>query len=398
MINSPTVRSAVAYGLSGLGFSAGNLLLARSLPPAEYGQIALFLALIHFAIPIAPLGLDMLIIRNRTRPEKKELLKVLASGLLLGLAGGGLAAAFYGMSTAVALTIALCVAFGGANWVAAATYQSRQRLAPSLLLTQNQNFLLLAIGLALLFGAPPAGATVVAVITLGFLVSAMLGWARLPGPVDGRRPLAMPSRESMALVGVAAADMLLTQLDRLLIPLLLSMHDLAVYAVLAATIVAPFRVLQLAAAFAVAPKISAAANATQRKQVLLAEARYILPIVLLSAAAVWWLAPPVISLFVGDKYEITASLMLAGIAAGIAKVASSFTSAAVAAVAPPEILARMTGISWIAVPAAIAIAALLAEYGVAGVVYGVAAGWMFKALAATALLPRSLRNTPDAHA
>jgi hypothetical protein len=42
---SPTLRTVVVYGTSGLGFAGANLILARFLPTAEYAVFTLVNAL-----------------------------------------------------------------------------------------------------------------------------------------------------------------------------------------------------------------------------------------------------------------------------------------------------------------------------------------------------------------
>ena len=45
--NSTALRTAVVFGLAGVGYALGNLLLARALPRAQFGIFTLFLALVQ---------------------------------------------------------------------------------------------------------------------------------------------------------------------------------------------------------------------------------------------------------------------------------------------------------------------------------------------------------------
>jgi dUTPase len=47
LCQSPTLRSAVVYALSGLGFAGANLILARVLPTEQYAIFTLLIALIN---------------------------------------------------------------------------------------------------------------------------------------------------------------------------------------------------------------------------------------------------------------------------------------------------------------------------------------------------------------
>jgi O-antigen/teichoic acid export membrane protein len=49
---SPTLRSVVIYGASGLGFAGANLVLARLLPTAEYALFTLVIALANLGCAV----------------------------------------------------------------------------------------------------------------------------------------------------------------------------------------------------------------------------------------------------------------------------------------------------------------------------------------------------------
>lgn len=56
LLRSPASVAPAVYGSSGVGIALSNLLLARALPPREFGRLALALALMNLAIPLAPAG------------------------------------------------------------------------------------------------------------------------------------------------------------------------------------------------------------------------------------------------------------------------------------------------------------------------------------------------------
>ena len=61
---SPTLRSAVVYGASGLGFAGANLILARVLPTAEYGLFTLVIALVNLSFASGASGVDGMVNRR----------------------------------------------------------------------------------------------------------------------------------------------------------------------------------------------------------------------------------------------------------------------------------------------------------------------------------------------
>ena len=57
----------MGFGLGGVGFALGNLLLARALPPTAFGVFTLFLALVQMGASLAPIGLQGQVNRHPTR-------------------------------------------------------------------------------------------------------------------------------------------------------------------------------------------------------------------------------------------------------------------------------------------------------------------------------------------
>ena len=65
---------------------------------------------------------------------------------------------------------------------------------------------------------------------------------------------------SLALAGLAASGLLLVQLERLVLPHLLPLSDLALYGVLGAIAGSLFRVLQMGVGFSLLPRLRAASG------------------------------------------------------------------------------------------------------------------------------------------
>lgn len=108
---STTMRVAVAYGLIGIAWALGNLMLARVLPAAQYGIVALFIALTNVAGTIAPLGAEEVVRRRFFPASWAMLLRGAISGLAVGLLAAILAVAAYGID--LTLAALLCVGVVG---------------------------------------------------------------------------------------------------------------------------------------------------------------------------------------------------------------------------------------------------------------------------------------------
>jgi Na+-driven multidrug efflux pump len=115
--------------------------------------------------------------------------------------------------------------------------------------------------------------------------------------------------------------------------------------------------------------------------------------VLLGSAFLWLVTPWVERYLLAGKYHLTASLILATIVSGIAKLMSAFTKSAVTAVADPREVHILTLLSWVSVGVAILAALVGGRWlGLAGVIYGVGLGWTIRAGAAYYLTMRHLRR------
>src|SRR6185436_7101435 len=90
---STALRAAVGFGLGGVGFALGNLLLARALPPAQFGVFTLFLALVQMGASLAPIGLQGQVNRHPTRAVSPA--RLLLTSAIVGATTAAVAAVVY---------------------------------------------------------------------------------------------------------------------------------------------------------------------------------------------------------------------------------------------------------------------------------------------------------------
>jgi O-antigen/teichoic acid export membrane protein len=198
--------------------------------------------------------------------------------------------------------------------------------------------------------------------------------------------------ELVSLAGLTAVTLVLIQIERLVIPRRLSLDDLALFGVLAAVAASPYRVLQQGVGYTLLPRLRAAGTAAERRALLLREAQVSVGATLLASALIWALSRPVVSWWLAGKYELSAGLLLAAIAAGFAKVASAFATAAATALCTERELERLRVLAWLALAAAFAGCIAGARFGLIGVVGGAGVGWLCFAAAAGFLAAPHLRD------
>ena len=186
--------------------------------------------------------------------------------------------------------------------------------------------------------------------------------------------------------------MALQQLDRLVIPRLLSFEALATFSVLAVLVIAPFHVLQLAVEHTLLPRLRHAERPAERRRLLRTEALALfgigLPAGLLAVGIVPWLA----DLLLGGKYELGRGLVLAAVVAGLLRVASGLARTTAAALGTTSELARLNAQAWFAVLVGAAGAVLGSRFGLTGTIYGTSLGWATLVMVAMRVGARHVRE------
>lgn len=381
------------YGASGLGFAGANLVLARVLPTDQYALFTLVTALGNLGYSLAPAGLDGMVNRRHLEAGPALLRQALWPAGLVGLGFGGIGLFAYDMPVALAAMLFASATLGGLMMVAGATFQSEQRFGVSLAIYQSPNIVLpLAAGLTVGLHGSRAWLPIL-ISTAGFAAAAAYGWRVLFRERHGKphRGAAFSWREALAFAGLSASGLVLIQLERLVIPHVLPLSDLALYGVLGAIAGSLFRVLQMGVGYSLLPRLRAAPTIDARRRLIGHEGKLVVWIVLVGSATIWFLTPLVERGFLAGKYHLGAGLILASIVSGIGKIANSFSKAMVSALSTPRELSLVNLLSWVSVGISLAGAYIGARWGLAGVIYGVGLGWYIRAALSSALVWRHLR-------
>jgi O-antigen/teichoic acid export membrane protein len=391
--HSPTLRSAVVYGASGVGFSGSNLILARVLPTDEYALFTLAIALINLAFALAPLGIDGIVNRRPLEAGPQLLRRTLSASVLIALVFVVIAKVAYLMSPMVLLLVFASTVAGGAMSVAGAQFQAEQRFGLSLALTQSPNLTLLVAALAVVVVHDRGALLPLSIAALGFAIAAAYGWGVLfrERATKPHRESWFPWTEAISFAGVNTAGLVLIQLDRLVIPHVLPLHDLATYGVLAATAGSLFRVLQMGVGYTLIPRLRAAGSVMERRRLIAHEAKLVGAVVVAGSAAIWLVIPFIERWLLEGKYHLGGALLLAALISGVAKIMNAFTKSTVSALATPAELSIVNLLGWVSVAVAIPAAFFGARWGLAGLMYGVGFGWLLRALTALYLTLRHLK-------
>jgi hypothetical protein len=393
---SPALRAAVVLGLSGVAFALANLLLARVLPKEEYGLLALVLAISRIGISTGALGANVIVNRQQVDPGWRLIRRTLGTSTLVAGILAIAAGALYPLNPPFLAVVAGVTIAGSLKLVAVGHYQSRQRYGYSLLLSESTNLSLLiaASGAAVIRSQTAMGPALWFTLCLAaFAAAAWRSVARDRAGLGYPDP-PFPWGEAFSVAGVVSAGIVLMVVERLVIPRTLGLATLATFSVLVTLAGSPFQMLSEGVGFALVPNLRAAADASARRAVLRHETAVVVGACILSAAAVWWLAPLVAHWFLAGRYELPTGLILAAIVVGSLKPLGSLAVGTVNAVGSSAALVGLSGIAWLAVGTGLAGAWLGAPWGLTGLIYGAGVGWLLRALAGIWLAARCLRIAP----
>jgi O-antigen/teichoic acid export membrane protein len=390
---SPTLRTVAVYGASGVGFAGANLLLARFLPTAEYAVFTLVIALISLGYSLAPAGVDGIVNRRHLDAGPALLRRTLGASLLVGVAFVIAAQLGYRLSAPMVLILFVSTVAGGAMAVAGAQFQSERRYGISLALTQSPNLALLIAALAVIASHDRRVWLPLSISMLGFVLAAVYGWwvlfrERATKPVRGSW---FPRGEALSFAGLNGAGLFLIQLERLVIPHVLSLRDLATYGVLAPIAGSLFRVLQMGVGYTLVPRLRAPGTVPERRQLIAHEAKLVAVLVVAGSVTLWVVTPLIERWVLEGKYHLTGPLLLAALVSGVAKIMDAFTKSTVTALATPAELSLVNLFGWASVALAVPAAVFGARWGLAGVIYGVGFGWLLRSLTGLYITLRHLK-------
>jgi O-antigen/teichoic acid export membrane protein len=394
LLASPALYAAAMYGATGIGFASANLLLARFLAITDFALVTLLMALLNVSIPLATAGMEGVVNRRTLDLGPRMLRRVLITSTVVAALAVATGRIVYGLEALFLLVLFPSVVAGGATFLAAAHFQSVQRFTLSIFLNQHSNYLFLIAAVAMVAFGIYSPYFPFLVMLMGYLATAAWAWLEFCKKTlrEGRSRQEFPWREALFYAGIQAAGLLLLGMERLLVPKLLTLADLATFGVLSAVALAPFRILELAVGYTLLPRLRATADVATRRTLLAYEAAIVGATGLVASLVVWYLAPPIAALFVGQKYELPSVLLLAAIVAGSIRVAASIPRASATALCSTRQLGYLAVLMWLSVGCSFVGAVVGARWGLVGIIYGVTFGWGFRGVAAACVAARHLRR------
>jgi O-antigen/teichoic acid export membrane protein len=388
----------VMFATSGLAFAAANIVWARTLPVDTYAVVALSVAILNLALRLAPFGADLEINRGDGALSRASIRRVAATSALTAVIAGAAASIGYGLSPGVGASLACAVACGGLTVYGAAALQARRRYLPSLALLHALNYLLLGLSLATAATGVASAAVIVGAVAIASFALLIVATSALRTMLRGAADpgAGHSTRNLLALFAITGSAELMTQLDRLVTPAVLSLADLAHLSVLLALVGPPFRLLEMAVAYAILPELRAATTAAARRRALQGSLKIAFGVSALAAVLLLLFLTPVSQWLLGAKFTLPLSLIAVAVFAGLVRVAHGFAGAAATALIPNEKLTQLSTLGIVSVGIGIAGAIFGSRWGLQGVVWGSTIGWLVRTLASAGLVRSGLRSPPAA--
>jgi len=367
--------AALGFGLSGAAFTLGMLLLARVLPVEAYGRFTLAVALFNIFGLLTPMGVDQLFLRGPMRAGRGLLAFLILSGLVVGGVVGAVTGLLGGLHRVEAWLTALAIAGGGLVAATSTGLRAWEMPGASMLLAISASFILLLAGTLTVLLGIKHGATPLAIFAAGNIVFGAIGWSLLRYRAkdgDVGHP-ARRWREAGSMLGLVALGTLSLQIERIVIPILLDLKDLALFGVLASVAIFPFRLLASGVGFTLAPRLIGAEPA-RRQAIVLTEARPLLAVIIVATAGLAVCGPLLATMVTGGLYAISPALVFAACVNGVGKVAMAFPRAMLTAAGSPADLVLLNG--WGVVGLALTVSGALAgaAYGITGLLWGATLG------------------------
>jgi hypothetical protein len=376
LVGSKSLGASFGFAFAGAAFTFGNLLLARELPAAEFGEMALAIAIYNVCICLAPWGIDQVLLRRTLDPGPRLFLRAFVPCAIVALAVVAATPMVYAFPMRAALLLGVAILCGGLTIAAGMGLRRHGWMAFAIAATNVGSWALLisgALGLVVSWTTMIPPLTVLAAANT---FAAALSWGifirncRLSGEPED----IVPSGEALSLVIAVAAGALLVQVERFVIPHALDYQELATFAVLASVAIFPFRLLRSGSGFALTPRLRAATDRETRFRLLASEGKALAAVLVAGTALVIALAPLVASVFTDGRYQLERMLILAACFNGAAKLLEGLPHSAVVACGTAEEIRKLSWMSWLIIAATLAGSWLGARWGLAGLMSGSAAG------------------------
>ncbi|CAN7290679.1 hypothetical protein LJR225_001517 [Phenylobacterium sp. LjRoot225] len=397
LLRSSSLQAALGFGVGGVAFAVGNLLLARALPVSEYGKYSLAVALFNTFWMTAPLGFDEGSLRRHSRLGLRAFARVTLSGGGVALLAALVGRLVYQLDLATLGFLAAAIMAAGYGAMASALLRRTGAQTSALAVNNSANWAVIVCGAVSLLLALKTAELALIGLVVGVSLGAIGGWLqarRLQARSDEVHE-DVPLNEALNFVSILAAGAVIVQLERLVAPKVLGVEALANFAVLASVALFPFRMLRSGVGFSLAPKLRRAATIAERNRIIVHEIGAVVAVLSVASLAVMVVAPPLTEQLTSGKYQLSLALVAAACLNGAAKVLTGLPRAFITASGTSADLRALNWQSWLMIVCSGGGAWLGAQVNLTGLVLGAGLGAILGALPSLQLARQVLRRSEE---
>lgn len=398
LLRSSSLQAALGFGVGGVAFAVGNLLLARALPVSEYGKYSLAVAIFNTFWMTAPLGFDEGSLRRHSRLDARAFARTTLTGGGVALLAVLVGRLVYQLDAATLAFLAAAIMAAGYGAIAVALLRRSGAQTAALAVNNSANWAVIITGAASLILALKTSELALIGLVAGVALGAGGGWLqarRLQAKSDEPHE-AVPLHEALNFVSILAAGAVIVQLERLVAPKVLGVEALANFAVLASVALFPFRMLRSGVGFSLAPKLRRATTHAERNRIIVHEIGSVVAVLSVASVAVIAVAPPLTERLTSGKYHLTLALVAAACLNGGAKVLTNLPRAFITACGTSNDLRSLNWQSWLMIVCAGGGALLGAQLSLTGLVVGAGLGSILGTVPSLQLARQVLQRSEQA--
>ena len=368
-----------------------NLIFAGLLPPEDYGKIAFFQGIVAVGGALGPLGIDQLAARGQMPRSWFALFQAAPVLVIIAVIVAVLGVVAYGLAAPVVILASLGATGAGMASTLAAFNQATVRFGRAQLILQSPFVVVGISSLVLLWAGVHSWIFAAGLITLGYAVATGLGLAMFRPLVDGRgeRLGRDHVRAAVPLGAISVSVLLLSQLDRIIIPQTLGFSELASYSVIAVIVASPLRLLAGGITYSLIPRLRRSTSAEERRKLVRHELALGLGLSAIGSLILIFGTAPLIRLLYGAKYSAPTGLVLVILALGWSRLLHGVAAGVALGVFSQKRLQRFNLLGWGAVIVTAVLAVVMSRCSLPGIVLALTLGWLGRAAAAHFVFYRS---------
>jgi O-antigen/teichoic acid export membrane protein len=384
-----STRVAAWNGAGGVALMTANLLLAGVLSADDFGRLTLVIAMLSLGVGMGPLGFNSLIVRREIPPEWRSLFGMAALASVPAAVLGIVGYAVYDLGAPGSGLVLLGCIGGVVGLLCSSFDRADVRLDRAQAVSQLPLLVFLAGASLLPLVEGQSWLIATALIAGGYLSSGAVGLLLFGRRCNrhtggststipqswGERPWGERLRRTSTFLGIGVSSLVLSQVERFIIPRSLGLEELALFGVAATLVLGPFKLLQGGIGYALMPRLHGSTEARQRRMLVRKELGFAVATSAVLAVLVVAFVPVATEFLYSDKYSVGTPLVLVLALIGTLRAMCSVPGAVVLALGQNTQLKQYHGTGWASIAVAIGAGYALAPLGLVGLLGGIALGW-----------------------